>query len=252
MIALFAFVSASAPDDNICRFTESDSAKLTEIIREGDSLQKISALLGEVCPFQPNIKLPFGESYHLLEMIEHNRVESFKILFPLMQFSSNYWKEGLLREALLNKRFAICDFLMWQPFLIGDTFEMVWRGPWRWNGKLLAKLARTHHHRILEMVPKAYLLDIMDDTATVLNAVKFIIYCSRLNQRFAAIPEYQPFALLSLVSRNSALSDAQMVEIFNLLLSEKATVDQATLSEFKRINPNYVESYNALASAVRY
>lgn len=102
------------------------------------------------------------------------------------------------------------------------------------------------------MVPPSNWIEIMHDADTVLNALYFIIYCSRLSSKFAAIQDYQPSNLLLSVIRNESLRDEDLITIFNLLLTVGAKVDKEVMIEFKRIHPEFEESYYVLLSKYVY
>jgi hypothetical protein len=250
IIALQAILFASAFGKDVCKLTEDDSRQITEIIRYEDTPLRIAEICGSSCDFTPNLQISFHAMLQLRKMIKYDRAESFKFLFPLVKFPTNYGKVTLLRDAMKNECFEICDFLMWQYLNVENTFEIIWSGPWRSNLNMLTKLAKGHQNRILEMVPPAYRIGIMDDADTVLNAIYFITFCSRLNRKFAAIRDYQPSELLHWVTRNESLRDTDLITIFSLLLRVGAKVDQEVITEFKRFHPGFIESYYVLSSAI--
>jgi hypothetical protein len=252
VLALLASASvistASHPSCDIRVLSQTDLDGLTEVVREADSPDAISAILGDC---DRRIR---GNSFllDLLDtMIQRDRTRSFLLLFPCADFSGGHLEHlwVLFMEAFIKYNYDLCDYLLYQNFPIEKALFPMWNRSSVWHIDDLKTLASSHPERIPELIPPAPILTVCPHADSLVSMVEFIDHGFSVSGALASNPGYHPTQLLGHIIENRGLEDVGMVRLLQRLLGMGAVVDQAKLDAIGRIHPNCVEPIQVLLEA---
>jgi hypothetical protein len=211
-----------------------EAIDLLDIIAAENSPQRLSAILGDFY------------MYEILQaMVEHNRLESFRLLLDRVNFPDFNWAmTNLVTLAFERHKVDICDLIFEHDFVMGSTpFR---KGPLRWDMDDLKYLARRHPERVRDLVPSIYLLEMNEDVDLILMCIDYITFCASLNEDFANDVHYHPTNMLCVVLQNDSLDDADMAKVVDVLFAFGADADQETIDGFRWFNPDHSESSRLL------
>jgi hypothetical protein len=244
--ASIVFTAPAPGGAEVCELSRADSNKITALVEVEDCPEQVLSILGDGCPqFSANDAI----LSNLYTMNSYNRVQSFRALFPRINFAGRAQDiTMILSNAFAGHKIEICDYLLSQEFEIEDAFLSIWEDPLRWDIVELEDLVDHHPDRILHLLPGLRYLVENGNVGKVMMMLRFIEHCRAINPAFAQRVSFQPSNVATgFILRNEQLSDADLKQVLLHLFDLGAEVDESHVQTFKAGHPRYVECNEYLA-----
>lgn len=238
----------SCSESGACELAIFDTWRIKDIIRDEDSPERLSEILGP-CQRITSEQAPFLNP--LSEVIQYNRVESFKYLYPRFCAEPRvYMNRKYLKEAVELRRFDIIKYLMSQDPVVHSGLYPTWGATSLEDLQELKAIASSHPDKVFDLVPFDSDLRNSENAQEALTLIDFIEHCRYINGILAQMQMYQPSSLLREIIQNRSLGDDEMVRVLERLFNLGANIDQLTLRDLREAHPDYDLSIGFLTDVI--
>jgi hypothetical protein len=214
--------------------------RLEGLVRVEDSPENLSVILGDCGQIGCTVSI----IDILFEMINLNRIDSFKLLLSRVNIDARKTSH-LLSYASSVPNFEVCEYLMLRGVKMQSWYNTA-------TGKgvttIMREFAARHPDKIMNVMPRSSIMR-DQEIERVLALLDFIGYCKSISQVLDNEAAYQPSVMLIEVLPNRFLDDAALAVCIARLLEMGAVVDRDSMELFKQNRPDYVESNRRLDEA---
>jgi hypothetical protein len=165
-------------EEEACTMSDELYKYLSDIVRVQDSPQRLSDAMGPCRQFKiaGDILILDNIQKILNEMIDLNRLESFKFLFPRAMFAGGAHRQVMFSHAIQNHRPDICDYLLTRDFDIRHVTPEFWNKGSSWTVEELNRLATNNPGRVTDMIPSPRTVKETEDADVVKKMIAFILH----------------------------------------------------------------------------